>query len=79
MDNGKGVLDIAVPTGSIVVPGFALLAVAPVAPAVLPVGPALEEEFGKKGDAETTEEPPPVLSGPAILPLGTPVDNGKGG
>ena len=57
---------------------FTLLAVAPVAPAVLPVGPAVYEEFGKKGDAETIE-PPPVLSGPTMLPLGTPVDNGKNG
>lgn len=79
MDNGKGVEDMAVPTDLVVVPGFALLAVAPVTPVVLPVGPAVEEEFGKKGDAETAEEPPPVLSGLAMLPLGTPVDNGKGG
>lgn len=69
---------MAVPTELNIVSVLALLAVAPVAPAVLPVGPAVEEEFGKNGDAETTEDPPPVLSGPAMLPLGAPVDNGKG-
>ena len=82
MDKGKGETEeekLAVPVDLVVFAAFELLAVAPVAPAVLPAGPAVEDEFGKNGDAETIEEPPPVLSGPTVLPLGTPVDNEKDG
>lgn len=79
MDSGKGGKDMAVPIDLVIVSNIELLPVAPTAPAVLPVGPAVYEEFGKNGDAETTERPPPVLSEPAILPLGTPVVSEKGG
>lgn len=75
VDNGKNGEDMAVPMGFVVVFGFALLPVAPTAPAVLPVEPIVVE-FRKSGDADTTEGLPPVLSGPATLPLEPPVESG---
>lgn len=66
---------MAVPVDLIVVFGFALLPVAPVGPAVLPVKPTVE--LGKSGDADVTEELAPVLSGPATLPLEPPVERGR--